>query len=174
MTQFARDLLAHLRQLIVVRTLGEPPDSFTVTAAEPERLRSQAESLSDLTLGRSVDVLSKALADIREGDEPRMTVELALLRCARPQLDAGREALAERIERLEASAGVGGAGPGDPGSDPAPARRAPAAEESGWAVASDVLPGVPDPAPASEAAPAPEPTVKERGGFAGHSGGGWG
>ena len=88
-TQFARDLLAHLRQLIVVRTLGEPPDSFTVTAAEPERLRSQAESLSDLTLGRSVDVLSKALADIREGDEPRMTVELALLRCARPQFDAG-------------------------------------------------------------------------------------
>ena len=44
-TQFARDLLAHLRQLIVVRTLGEPPDSFSVTAAEPERLRSQAESL---------------------------------------------------------------------------------------------------------------------------------
>jgi hypothetical protein len=29
--------------------------------------------------------LSKALADIREGDEPRMTVELAMLRCARPQ-----------------------------------------------------------------------------------------
>ena len=78
-TQFARDLLAHLRQLIVVRTLGEVPDAFVVTGAEPERLRAQAESLSDLVLGRSVDVLSKALADVREGDEPRMTVELALL-----------------------------------------------------------------------------------------------
>ena len=43
--------------------------------------------MSDLILGRSVDVLSKALAEIREGDEPRMTVELALLRVARPQLD---------------------------------------------------------------------------------------
>jgi DNA polymerase-3 subunit gamma/tau len=120
-TQFARDLLAHLRQLIVVRTIGEPPDSFTVTAADPERLRSQAQSISELSLGRSVDVLSKALADIREGDEPRMTVELALLRCARPQLDPSREAFAERLERLEASmgeadggvarAGVGGDGP---------------------------------------------------------------
>ena len=33
-TQFARDLLAHLRQLIVIRTIGEMPDSFTVTAAD--------------------------------------------------------------------------------------------------------------------------------------------
>ena len=158
-TQFARDLLAHLRQLIVVRTLGEPPDSFTVTAAEPERLRSQAESLSDLTLGRSVDVLSKALADIREGDEPRMTVELALLRCARPQLDAGREALAERIERIEARF-ASGPGAGDPGSDPAPAAADAAADEVGGPSPRMSSPGSPAPVPAPDAA---------EGGIAGHS-----
>jgi DNA polymerase III gamma/tau subunit len=126
-TQFARDLLAHLRQLIVVRTIGEAPDSFAVTAGEPERLRAQAESLSDLTLGRSVDVLSKALADIREGDEPRMTVELALLRCARPSLDASKEALAERIERLERGAGPAG----DPPTQPEPASETVAAQTPG-------------------------------------------
>ncbi|MFI5123237.1 MAG: DNA polymerase III subunit gamma/tau, partial [Vicinamibacteria bacterium] len=115
-TQFARDLLGHLRQLIVIRTVGHPPDSFGVTAAEPERLRAQADSFSDLTLARSVDALSKSLADIREGDEPRMTVELALLRCARPQLDPGREALADRLERVEAAlAGGNGAGSGNAG-----------------------------------------------------------
>ena len=38
-TQFARDLLAHLRQLLVIRTAGEVPDAFSVTAADPERLR---------------------------------------------------------------------------------------------------------------------------------------
>ncbi len=114
-TQFARDLLAHLRQLIVIRTIGAAPDSFTVTAAEPERLRAQAEAISELTLGRSVDTLSAALAAIREGDEARMTVELALLRCARPQLDPSREAFAERLERLERAVGDRA---GDP---PAPA-----------------------------------------------------
>jgi DNA polymerase-3 subunit gamma/tau len=119
-TQFARDLLAHLRQLIVIKTIGEPPDSFTVTAADPERLKAQAEAMSDLTLGRSVDTLSKALADIREGDEPRMTVELALLRCARPQLDPSREALAERIERLEGGAGSEVASENIRGARPAP------------------------------------------------------
>ncbi len=105
-SQFARDLLAHLRQLIVIRTAGELPDSFSITAGDPERLRSQAESLSDLTLGRSVDVLSAALSAIREGDEPRMTVELALLRAARPQIDPSREAFAERLERLERAGGT--------------------------------------------------------------------
>jgi DNA polymerase III subunit gamma/tau len=151
-TQFARDLLAHLRELIVVRTLGEVPDAFVVTGAEPERLRAQAASLSDLVLGRSVDVLSKALADVREGDEPRMTVELALLRCARPQLDASREALAERIERLEAGGGVVGAGPGDAGSDPAPAGASPAAAGAGGPSPPTSSPTSPAPAPAPAAA----------------------
>src|SRR5689334_23994932 len=33
--QFARDLIAHLRQLLVARATGEVPDSFTVTVAQP-------------------------------------------------------------------------------------------------------------------------------------------
>ena len=121
-TQFARDLLAHLRQLVVIRTVGEPPPAFTVTAADPERLRAQAESISELTLGRAIDTISAALAAIREGDEPRMTVELALLRAARPQLDPSREALLERLERLEARlGGDGGAPQRPPTPDPPPA-----------------------------------------------------
>jgi DNA polymerase III subunit gamma/tau len=120
-TQFARDLLAHLRQLIVIKTLGESPDAFTVTAADPDRLSAQAEAISELALGRAVDSLSAALASIREGDDPRMTVELALLRCARPQLDPSREALAQRLERVERALGpepgAGAESPGDEGRD---------------------------------------------------------
>jgi DNA polymerase-3 subunit gamma/tau len=99
--QFGRDLLAHLRQLLVVRTVNEVPDTFSVTATDPERLRTQAESFSELALARAIDTISKALADIKEGDEPRMTLELALLRAARPQLDPTRQALLQRIEDLE-------------------------------------------------------------------------
>ena len=114
-TQFARDLLAHLRQLLVIRTADDVVDSFTVTAADPERLRAQADSLSDLTLARAIDVIAAALTAIREGDEPRMTVELALLRAARPQLDPSKEALMQRLERIEAMI-QGGAKPAEPGS----------------------------------------------------------
>ena len=83
-TQFGRDVLAHLRQLLVIRTVGDVPDAFSVTAADPERLRTQAEQLSDLALVRAIDVIAAALAAVKEGDEPRMTLELALLRAARP------------------------------------------------------------------------------------------
>ncbi len=37
-----RDLVAHLRQLLVARATGEVPESFTVTVAQPERLAEQA------------------------------------------------------------------------------------------------------------------------------------
>ena len=104
-TQFGRDVLAHLRQLLVIRTVGEVPDGFSVTAADPERLRAQATELSDLALMRAIDVIAAALAAVKEGDEPRMTLELALLRAARPQLDPTRQALLQRVERLEESLG---------------------------------------------------------------------
>jgi DNA polymerase III subunit gamma/tau len=115
--QFGRDLLAHLRELLVVRTIGDLPDTLAFTAVDPERLRSQADAFTDLALGRSIDALAEALAAVREGDEPRMTLELALLRAARPELDPSREALAQRVERLERGAGQGsGASPDSPSS----------------------------------------------------------
>ena len=162
-TQFARDLLAHLRQLIVIKTVGEAPDSFVVTAADPERLRTQAASLSELTLARSVDALSKALADIREGDEPRMTVELAVLRCARPSLDASREALVERLERVEAAlagGSVGVTGPGDRVSEASPGDHD-APEAQGSAAGARTVSSPPSPDPAPQDAAAPESAEKE-------------
>ena len=100
-TQFGRDLLAHLRQLVLVKETDGVAGSFTVTAADPQRLRAQAESFTGLGLVRAIDALAAALAAIKEGDEPRMTIELALLRAARPELDPSRAALAQRLERLE-------------------------------------------------------------------------
>jgi DNA polymerase III subunit gamma/tau len=103
--QFGRDLLAHLRQLLVRRAAGEAFAEHDLTAGDPARMQAQAEAFTDLGLTRAIDSIAKALADIREGDEPRMTMELALLRAARPQLDPTREAFAQRLERLEQAAG---------------------------------------------------------------------
>ncbi len=111
-TQFGRDLLAHLRALVVVRTLDDVPDAIALAVADPERLRESAARFTDLALMRAIDAIAAALAAIREGDEPRMTLDLALLRAASPQLDPSREALAQRLERIEAALGEGaGDGP---------------------------------------------------------------
>jgi DNA polymerase-3 subunit gamma/tau len=100
-SQFARDLLAHLRFLLVTQTTGEVPTSFVVTATDSARLQGQAAAVGAATLIRTIDELATALTAVREGDDARMAVEIALLKAARPDLDPSTEGLLRRIERLE-------------------------------------------------------------------------
>jgi DNA polymerase-3 subunit gamma/tau len=106
--QFARDLIAHLRQLLVARATGEVPESFTVTVAQPERLAEQARGIGDAQLIGAIDSLSAAVAAMREGDDPRLSLEVALLKVATPSLDSSREALLRRLEQLERAQDGGG------------------------------------------------------------------
>ena len=103
--QFARDLVAHLRQLLVARATGAVPESFTVTVAQPDRLAEQAGAIGDVKLMGAIDALSTAVANMREGDDPRLSLEVALLKVARPSLDTSRDALLRRIESLERQLG---------------------------------------------------------------------
>jgi DNA polymerase-3 subunit gamma/tau len=136
--QFMRDLTGHLRHLIVVQTLGEPPDSFSVTADQVPRLEGQARDLPQAEAVRAIDLLADAIAAVKEGADPRTQLELALLKGARPRSDASIEALLMRLERLEQGAPEGGGAPGP--VDPPPA--APEATQA---------------AEAAEAAPRSEP-----------------
>jgi len=133
--QFARDLIAHLRQLLVARATGEVPESFTVTVAQPERLAGQAKGIGDAQLIGAIDSLSAAVAAMREGDDPRLSLEVALLKVATPSLDSSREALLRRLEQLERAQDGGGSS-----SAPSP----------------DAASGVVETAPASEGQEKPE------------------
>ena len=106
-SQFARDLLAHLRHLLVTQTTGEVPTSFVVTATDTARLQSRRGPWHG-TLIRTIDELANALTAVREGDDARMAVEIALLKAARPDLDPSTEGLLRRIERLEGQLRDGG------------------------------------------------------------------
>jgi DNA polymerase III subunit gamma/tau len=120
--QFARDLLAHLRHLLVTQTVGEVPNTFVVTATDAGRLAAQASSIGAATLVRTIDELANALTSVREGDDARMAVEIALLKAARPDLDPSTEGLLRRIERLEQGTSTSrAAGPVAAGDPPPPA-----------------------------------------------------
>jgi DNA polymerase III subunit gamma/tau len=99
--QFMRDLTAHLRQLVVVQTLGEAPDSFSVTADQTARLEAQARVLPQAEAVRAIDLVAAALAAVKEGSDARIQLEVAVLKGARPRADASIEALLLRIEQLE-------------------------------------------------------------------------
>jgi DNA polymerase III subunit gamma/tau len=102
--QFMRDLMAHLRQVVVVQTLGEAPDSFSVTADQTARLEAQARALSQAEAVRAIDLVADALAAVKEGSDARIQLEVAMLKGARPRADASIEALLLRIEQLERAA----------------------------------------------------------------------
>ena len=132
------DLLEHLRHLLLVQHMGNVPESLPVTEETRELLREQANQLPEPTVLRLIDLLAVAVDDIRQGADPRLPLELALVKVTRPQADLSRESLAHRVELLE-SRGLVAAPP------PARVEQAPAAVEG------------PPPSLSAPAAP-PEPT----------------
>ena len=50
---------------------------------------------------RLVDLLAVAVDDMRQGGDPRLPLELALVKVTRPASDLSRESIAFRLERLE-------------------------------------------------------------------------
>jgi DNA polymerase III subunit gamma/tau len=95
------DLLEHLRHLLLVQHMGEVPDALPVTEETRERLRAQANQLPEPTVIRLCDLLAVAVDDMRQGGDPRLPLELALIKVTRPGADLERESLAFRIEQLE-------------------------------------------------------------------------
>jgi DNA polymerase III subunit gamma/tau len=178
LTQFMRELAAHLRHLFVVQTLGEVPDSFAVTAEHTDRLQSQAERIPQAEVLRAIDLLAAALSAVKDGSDPRIQLEIALLKSAQPRADASVQALMARIERLEQALGgrvpaaaspqprsaepspppeppeADSAVPEPPRATATPPERAMARAEAAAAVAASA---VAEPEPEPEPDPQPEP-----------------
>jgi DNA polymerase III gamma/tau subunit len=100
------DLLEHLRHLLLVQHVGHVPDSLPVTEETKELLRQQANQLPEPTVLLLVDLLAVALEDMRQGGDPRLPLELAIVKVTRPHADLSRESLAHRVELLESRAHV--------------------------------------------------------------------
>jgi DNA polymerase-3 subunit gamma/tau len=95
------DLIEHLRHLMLVQHMGEVPESLPVTEETRERLRAQANQLGEPTVIRLVDLLAVAVDDMRQGGDPRLPLELALVKVTRPASDLSRESVNYRLEQLE-------------------------------------------------------------------------
>ncbi len=103
--RLVNELLEHLRHLMLVQHVGEVPETLPVTEETRDRLRAQANQLPEATVLRLCDLLALAVDDMRQGGDPRLPLELALVKVTRAGADMSRESLAYRLELLEQRGG---------------------------------------------------------------------
>ncbi len=103
---FAADLEVRARELLVTQTLGRVPDELSLTPEADAALQAQAERVDSTTVVALLELLGAAMEGVRAGADPRTRLELALVKAARPEVDASTQALLARIERLERERGV--------------------------------------------------------------------
>jgi DNA polymerase-3 subunit gamma/tau len=181
---FASDLEVRARELLVVQTLGELPEELSLTPEADAALLAQAERVEHATVVRLLELLGEAMEGVRAGADARTRLELALVKAARPAVDASVRALLARIERLEASAGPTPPGmpapippsasqptpPGGPETSQPSAAQDPVSPEAAPEPPTPVVPAPSPPetmqapaAPADVTAPAPvAPTIEAR------------
>ena len=135
MLRLISELMGFYRDLLVVKTGGTAEDLST--ADDLEHLKQLAGSMSFGQLTYSLTLLSQ-LASF-PGNNPRMQLELTLIKLCKPELDGSAEALIRRVERLEQGASVcavsAAASSSAPVSKPKPSKTA---LQQGTAAASGV------------------------------------
>jgi DNA polymerase III subunit gamma/tau len=84
-----------------VQILGELPAELRVTPERDQRLVQQASTLSQTDAVRLLELVSAALEATANGAQPRIQLELVLIKAAAPEMDPSTSALLARLERLE-------------------------------------------------------------------------
>jgi DNA polymerase-3 subunit gamma/tau len=98
-------LVAWLRDTFLV---AMAPDVVELGESARARAASQAERLGPAATVRALEVLGGALVEMRHATDPRVLLDVALVRIANPATDDSPGALLERLERLERAAANAG------------------------------------------------------------------
>ena len=168
--QLTGDLVEYLRQGFLALMAR---DLVTFSGTERDELATRAERVGLAALVRGMEVLGEAQVAMRDAPDPRVNLEVALIRLTHPEADDSPGALLARIERLEAAgraqtpapegtrpahgvaAGATASASASAGAAVAAVAAAPVAAAPVAAVTAPSAPAPASPAPASPEATAP-------------------
>ena len=105
---FSRDLLGHLRDLLVAKVAGDAEellDSALMSAAD---LQKQANDFSESDLTRFFHSLGETETKLKDALQPRYVLEIGLVKLIEMRRVAGLEKVLERLAKLEAALNNGG------------------------------------------------------------------
>ncbi|KPU45785.1 DNA polymerase III subunit tau [Oxobacter pfennigii] len=101
--QFIKDFIMHFRNLMICKIGDNASDILNVSDEFFGEFKIQSKKFSTESLLRNINILSAAEADAKWTAQPRIILEMAVLRMCRKELDTDVDALLERIERLESA-----------------------------------------------------------------------
>ena len=102
--QLATELVDDLRQAFLAALA---PDLCAVSGTQRSSFSALAESMGLARVVRSIEILGRALIDMRDAPDAQVVLEIATVRAARADLDQGTAALAERVGVLERTIAAG-------------------------------------------------------------------
>jgi DNA polymerase-3 subunit gamma/tau len=155
--QLTESLVAEVRQIFLLQVAPEVADAVD---NDRERLSSWGQQLGLARSVRVLETLGRALRDMKSASEKLVTLEVALVRLVRPDLDTTYEALDERLSKLER--GVRQVPAPAPAAPPPPRRpigasATDAAPSRGREASAPIPPAPRDEDALPPSAPAPEP-----------------
>jgi DNA polymerase-3 subunit gamma/tau len=103
---FCRDVLGHLRDLLVVKVSGDPK-LLDSSSAHADTLKQQAALFSESDLVRFFHALAETEATLKDAANPRYQVEVGLVKLMEMRRLAPLGDLIERIRELEAALRTG-------------------------------------------------------------------
>jgi len=152
--RIAEDLLRAARDGFLI-TAGGGRVPLEMPEGEQQRLGELGRSLGNPTLVRMLETLGQAVVDMRGSDaaDPRLVLEIALVRLTRRDAGPPLQTVVERIERLERS--VGELKDGAVSAPPAPVTGAPPGRTIG-SIRREAAATPPEPEPPPPPQPEPE------------------
>jgi DNA polymerase-3 subunit gamma/tau len=103
--RFCRDLLEHLRDLMVVKIGGDPKQLTDLQGKDIEELVAQAEKFSLEQIHRLFNILLKSEQEISRSPFPKAIMEVALVKMATLRPLVPLEQIMDRLDKLESDLG---------------------------------------------------------------------
>ena len=100
-TQLSRDLLLHYRNLLMAKLIHNPDDVIDLSQETIATLKAHSERYTKENIIRCINILSGLTSEIKWLSQPKVNLEISLIKMCRLEKDMSNEGILSRIAKLE-------------------------------------------------------------------------
>lgn len=99
--QFTKDLARHFRNLLMVKVSKTPEDIIDTSDENLELIKEQAKRIRSEEIMRGINIIVEAENEAKLTSQPRIILEMAIIKFCKREYDSSPEMLINRINLLE-------------------------------------------------------------------------